>query len=318
MGIINLHFQNISLLMRWWWRSYAEPQALWTETVTKLRWTGNYANGPNFWAVSGSFFWNQLQKLKWWFDWSTEWSIGSGQGISFWHDSWEGTALIHEQETRPQYPYISLNDAVPIIQLFAPEFAEKVEAISITEGRDTIIWRWTANGRYTARSLYRAITEAGLMRDRHAALWKFKVPPTVKIFIFLLLKNSLLTHDNMLRRNMRCNLPCTLCENCPVECAFHVFFLCPYAVHVWFILSRKVGFTLMHTGVDIQATWEFSIRNLGSRGGDWKKRGTSLMVCACWMMWKQRNSRIFSDERMQPQMLVDRIWHESVLWMKNC
>lgn len=318
MGVINLHFQNICLLMRWWWTPYVEPQALWTVTVTKLHGTGNYANGPNFWAAKGSFFWNQLQKLKWWFDWSTKWVIGSGQGISFWYESWEGISLIHELQERPQYPYIFLHDAIPIIQLFAPDFSDKVEAVAITEARDVLVWRWTANGEYTVWSMYSTMMGAGLIRDQDAFLWKLTVPPTVKIFGFLLLKDSLLTHDNMLHRNMRCNSTCALCENCPVESSFHVFFLCPYAVHVWFILSNKAGFNLIQRGADIQKTWELSIRNLGSRGGDWKKRGTTLFLCTCWMTWKQRNAKKNSDERMPPQILADWIWHEAELWRKNC
>lgn len=36
MGFSNLEFQNISLLLRWWWRAYTNPTALWTTMVTRL------------------------------------------------------------------------------------------------------------------------------------------------------------------------------------------------------------------------------------------------------------------------------------------
>lgn len=119
MGIIDLRVQNTALLLRWWWRQYEEPTALWTITVTKLRCTGTYTNGPKFWAVKGSFFWNQLQKLKKPFQWSTGWIIGNGAGISFWQDSWSDTPLIGERQTRPPSPFASLRDAIPLIHILA-------------------------------------------------------------------------------------------------------------------------------------------------------------------------------------------------------
>ena len=40
------------------------------------------------WMLKGSFFWNNLMKIRPLFDWSTEWEVASGKGISYWFDSW--------------------------------------------------------------------------------------------------------------------------------------------------------------------------------------------------------------------------------------
>lgn len=272
MGIIDLRTQNISLLLRWWWRLYDEPSALWSITIVNLRKYGAYVNGPCFWLAMGSFFWNQLQKLRPLFNWSTVWSIGRGEGISFWQDSWSGVAFITQLNARPLHPYVSLRDAVPAIQLIAPEYAEEVSQVVFTQEEDSIRWKWETNGLYTAKSVYEVIKGGGMIRDSYTYVWKAKVPPTVKIFGFLLLKNRLLTHDVMHRRNMKVPLPCMLCENCPIESAFHIFFLCPYVVHVWYILGNRVGFKLIVIRRDLPSTWEASIGAIRARGGSGVKK----------------------------------------------
>lgn len=162
------------------------------------------------------------------------------------------------------------------------------------------------------------LTEGGRTRDRNVQIWRYKVPPTVKVFAFLMLQNRILTHDVMIRRNMRCDRQCVLCGNCPVESSFHIFFLCPYVVHVWFILSRKAGFNLIVLGTDLEDTWIQSLHSMKKRGGLWRRNGASLLLCTIWMLWKTRNGKIFADEQVTPQILADRIWQETPLWVRHC
>lgn len=157
MGVTDLNIQNIPLLLRWWWRPYAVPEALWSTTVVKLRRTGHYINGPSFWAVQGSFFWNQLHKLKFLFHWSTEWTIGSGARISFWKDAWNGRPLELQLVGRPPQPYLSLRDAVPIIESLAPDLMDKVRSLCFTEESDRVGWKWEPGGVYTASSIYKVM-----------------------------------------------------------------------------------------------------------------------------------------------------------------
>lgn len=59
MGIIDLNFFNIALLLRWWWKALADENFLWSLTIQQLRRRGNSRNGPLIWMVNGCFFWNQ-------------------------------------------------------------------------------------------------------------------------------------------------------------------------------------------------------------------------------------------------------------------
>lgn len=118
---------------------------------------------------------------------------------------------------RPHNPYVSLRDAVLAIELIALEYAEDVSQVGFTQKKDSISWKWETNGFYTAKSVYDAIKGGGMIRDNYTYVWRSKVLPTVRVFGFLLLKNRLLTHDNMQHRNMNVSLPCMLCGNCPIE-----------------------------------------------------------------------------------------------------
>lgn len=82
MGASNLELRNIALVLRWWWKAFTEPSSLWTSVATMLRGSALQTDGPKLWLVQGSFFWQQLIKLKRLFHWCTRFQIGDGLTIS--------------------------------------------------------------------------------------------------------------------------------------------------------------------------------------------------------------------------------------------
>lgn len=70
MGLLDINLQNISLLLRWWWRPNTEPSAMWTDIITRIRITTS--GGVSRWISGGTFFWKGLLKLLYWFSWSCE------------------------------------------------------------------------------------------------------------------------------------------------------------------------------------------------------------------------------------------------------
>lgn len=94
LGISDLHLRNISLVLRWWWKSYDEPGSLWSMTVARIRTQQIHTIGPIIWSKRGSFFWVHLVGLRNMFDKVTEWDVGNGERIFFWYDSWASTPLV--------------------------------------------------------------------------------------------------------------------------------------------------------------------------------------------------------------------------------
>lgn len=108
-----------------------------------------------------------------------------------------------------------------------------MQVVTFTAQRDTMQWKWTNEGVYTACSIYKIMIGFGKIRAP-IKTWKLCVPPTVRIFIHFLLKGKILTQDVMQYRKMGTDSGCMMCCNCPVESALHLIFLCPVATEVWF------------------------------------------------------------------------------------
>lgn len=71
-------------------------------------------------------------------------------------------------------------------------------------------------------------------------VWKCKAPHCQDICV----PNDwrkILTHDVIERRRVHCNMRCLMCNDCPVESALHLLFLCPYASSIWRIISATLN-----------------------------------------------------------------------------
>ncbi|XP_078159587.1 uncharacterized protein LOC144555214 [Carex rostrata] len=250
LGLSDLYMRNFSLILRWWWKLYKEPHSIWTQLMRQIRWHGAYCDGPLMWSKQGSFFWIQLHSVRYLFDLSIIWVIGNGHTISFWYDCW-GKSVLVVTGSRQQHHRISLRDAsttplwdslIPIRQI--PTFVDVVE--------DELKWRWTAQGTYTAKSVYSVLVGVGRVKWHFRKIWNFSIPPTIKVFIFLLLQGKLLTKDVMQRRNFGCTLECVLCQDCQLETAVHLFFKCNYASAIWDKLASDTGTDLVVMAETVQ------------------------------------------------------------------
>lgn len=108
LGLTNLAMANISLLLRWWWKLYREPNFLWSIFIRTIRRRVSPQLSPNFWLKEGSFFWRQLGALLHIFVWSSGWEIDNRSSISFWNDSWNGIPRCRDYCQAVQLPLISL------------------------------------------------------------------------------------------------------------------------------------------------------------------------------------------------------------------
>ena len=148
------------------------------------------------------------------------WQVGNGRGISFWFDSWGEDPIQIRNTPRRIRPHISLRiakqapqtlnltpqqthnlQALTLTENLTPQQTHNLQALTLTERRDIIRWKWTSHGQYTAKSVYRTIMGEGRAIDSIRVVWKYKIPQTVKIFSYLLLKGKILTRDVLQQRN---------------------------------------------------------------------------------------------------------------------
>ena len=101
-----------------------------------------------------------------------------------------------------------------------------MDNVELQDSEDVILWKFEKNMKFSVKSLYNAVTssDAG---PSHKIIWKGKVPPKIKIFIWLMINNAVLTKDNLIKRRWSGNPSCHFCDQ--NETVDHLFFTCPIA-----------------------------------------------------------------------------------------
>jgi hypothetical protein len=95
--------------------------------------------------------------------------------------------------------------------------------------RDKPIWNWEKNKRFSVKTMYTHLCRADTVNN-NKRIWKAKIPLKIKIFLWLLQQDAILTKDNLIKRkwlgDKSCRF-CTLDEN-----SNHLFFDCVLARYV--------------------------------------------------------------------------------------
>lgn len=229
MGISNLNMVNTALLIRWWWKAYQDPGSLWAITVCRLKAKRLTVAGPRYWNVTGSFFWTHLANIRGLFLSCTTWDIGDGTTISYWMDGWNGPPRAVALVAKELQPFINLREALQVLREINPDEPIQPQNIIFTETEDRLRWILGNNEGYTSKSVYRLLSEIGKIRGQYSEFWCCKIPPSVKIFAFLMLQGKILTREVLVRRGMQVPIECVLCSHGQVESCVHVLFLCSYA-----------------------------------------------------------------------------------------
>jgi hypothetical protein len=89
---------------------------------------------------------------------------------------------------------------------------------------DVFIWNLHQNGQYTVNSLYMALINNGVVH-MNKQLWKLRVPLKIKIFMWYMRKEAILTKYNLARRNWGGSTQCSFCLQ--EEFIQHLFFWVP-------------------------------------------------------------------------------------------
>lgn len=103
------------------------------------------------------------------------------------------------------------------------------------DGKDIIKWKWGKLGNFSVRSVYEALIKNDSGRN-FKAIWKGNIPNKIKIFLWLMKNNTILTKDNMIRRKCRGDPKRYLCEM--IKNIDHLFFSCPTARVVWAVVAQ--------------------------------------------------------------------------------
>jgi hypothetical protein len=106
------------------------------------------------------------------------------------------------------------------------ELVGRIMHVRLNDQANVFIWNLYQNVQYTVKSLYLVLISNGLT-NMNKQLWKLKVPLKIKIFMWYLKREVVLTKDNLVRHNWDGRKQCIFCLR--DESIQHLFFECYYA-----------------------------------------------------------------------------------------
>ncbi|XP_058732743.1 uncharacterized protein LOC131604312 [Vicia villosa] len=125
-------------------------------------------------------------------------------------------------------------------------------------------------------------------------MWKLKVPPKIKIFVWWLIISRMPTKDQLISRgvtNISTNHIIEFCRIHP-ETLNHLFFLCQVLKMIW-------GWILSWLGDGIHLTIE-ELMDFGSiqekvKNANVRNKINTIWIATTWSLWLMRNAMIFEN-----------------------
>lgn len=184
---------------------------------------------------------------------------------------------------------------------------------------DQLIWIENSNGQYTVKSGYQSIKQAAIPNNEYRALssfqipnilwksiWKLKVPPKIRFFLWSICQHTLPTKANLFRRHVSSDPECSVCETHTSETMEHLFFLCPWTSTI--SSHPQVNISILPTHITCIESWlidKFAKRH--------HSPGMEAVAAILWQVWKERNCCIFNRQKPNPIFFVEAAFATSSL-----
>jgi hypothetical protein len=302
LGILNLRCMNISLLTKWLWKLEKE-EGLWQTIVNK-----KYMKGKPLCILRNkqgdSQFWRGLLYCKDKYCDNRKMEIGNGLSTSFWSDIWCGDVplpikykrlfeLSLNKEINVNWA-LSVNwNSLTFRRRLVGEGAKQLEDLINDCGRywladreDKPSWLLDKKG-YSVKSMYNHFKQDG-GRTPFWFIWKAKIPQRIKVFLWLILNDKILSKENLSKRNWQGNARCDWC-GC-LETTSHIFYDCQVASFTWKVIQMVLdSISLPNNSNDMFGKWLCGFKVY--------ERNLITIGCSAvlWSLWKTRNDCCFNS-----------------------
>lgn len=314
LGVKNLRLQGLALRTRW----------VWLQRTDRSRpWHGLSMDVDR--DAEGVF--RSCANLK----------VGDGRSSFFWKDRWIGgfTAAEIAPEVVDLIPTRRRNRRTVADALLDSSWVDDIQGQLSEAGcvqclrlwvlvssvhrdeaqPDRFTWAGSATGLYSAKTTYSMLCQGSIRFSMATPLWRSWAPLKCKIFGWLALQYRLWTSDRRHRHGLQDNPDsCAVCLQ-GEDNADHVLVRCTYARQVWFRVLIGAGLQIQEPGLEstLESWWDQARKRVASKD---RRSFDSLVIATAWLIWKQRNARVFGNTRDQCDVsqLVDRIHDEFKLW----
>ena len=157
--------------------------------------------------------------------------------------------------------------------------------VHLSQQPNELRWKLTRSGVFTVKSMYiDVINSSSIPTSKH--VWAVKVPLKIKVFMWFVHKQVILTKDNLIKRNWTGPTRCSFCDR--DETIKHLFFDCPFARVLWRTVHIAFNITPPNSVTTLFGTWLTGIEPELARH-------IRVGVCALlWTIWTCRNDLVFN------------------------
>lgn len=178
------------------------------------------------------------------------------------------------------------------------------------------VWKWKASndGIFSVASARKIISDHIPVDNSTKIKWKCWVPLKCKIMVWRAARNRLPTTSELIKRGVTLHQSlCVFCHSMQ-ETITHLFTGCMVTYEVW---NRVESWCqLPHSfAFDVQDIILLAENDSYSKDKRHILRG--IVYTTLWVIWNERNARIFSNKHRRPIELVQIIKHTSYFWIRN-
>ncbi|XP_031097148.1 uncharacterized protein LOC116001408 [Ipomoea triloba] len=189
-------------------------------------------------------------------------------------------------------------DQAILSDIFLPDDINRISRIPISPSHeDSWLWYDDPRGLYSVKSGYRHIMgELGdnpMVFDKWNLLWKIKVPPKWKTFLWRALNNILPVTTNLLIRRVEVDPTCPKC-GLEHEDLMHALVLCDYSQLIWHESELPIYSITGHT-FDV---WFANILHTLTEDH------VDFVVAVLYHLWQARNAALWENTLPMPRKLL--------------
>ena len=165
---------------------------------------------------------------------------------------------------------------------------------------------------FSTSSAYKAQFEGHTISPMYAAVWRAWAPPKCKLFVWLVIQNSVWTADRLVRRGWpNCGL-CPLCKQVQ-ETSTHLLCHCRFSVRVWCAIVDWLGLPDVKprdwSTMGSVDEWWIGVSQVR---GHSRKVMSSMLMLISWELWKERNGGSSATPRLLQQSLCATLRMKSI------
>ncbi|KAL5703068.1 hypothetical protein ACHQM5_028204 [Ranunculus cassubicifolius] len=338
LGLRKILELNCALLCKWLWLFSREPNKLWVRVISekfsleKGGWFTKLRREPY-----GCSMWRGIMRYKNVFEKLVRFSVGKGDRVRFWEDCWcldVPLAVKYEGLYElSRYKGAFIKDCAPIVELtvdwnlglrrrlpdhLVEKLAELLELLGcysiVGFDHDQMLWE-DGSKPLMVKTMVKCLTldrlqekQLGIFNFPDRRVWLNELPTKVSFFVWSLLRLAVLTQDKLQRRGFALANRCVFCKE-NEESALHLFFQCRKTKKIWSYFYASFGLVFdsslsIFQYINKECTMPLSVE--GAKYWSWLFHGI------VWVIWLERNLRIFEGLKSKKSSLIDKV--KRLLW----